>query len=271
MPAPSISWSAQTDVGRFRKNNEDAFIAIRINAEGAERLGKEGHSHVGEHDFIFAVSDGMGGACSGEFASRITVDRIIKLLPSSFKLAASGLNTGFSDVLATLCDGIHQDIVDLGKSYEECEGMGAALSLSWLTPEWLYFAHIGDSRIYHIPSDGSIQQITQDHTHAGWLYREGKLNEREARSHPRRSMLQQALGGKNQFLDPHIGAVKHEPGDAFLICSDGLVDGLWNRRMEEQVRKFRGETEPSRAQILVEEAVRTNGRDNTTALLIYVD
>ena len=106
--------------------------------------------------------------------------------------------------------------------------MGATLSLCWFKPEWMYFAHIGDSRIYHLPRQGRLTQITHDHTHVGWLRRLGRLNEREARTHPRRNALAQSLGAGNQFVDPHIGAVSFGPGDRFLICSDGLVEGLWD-------------------------------------------
>ena len=102
----------------------------------------------------------------------------------------------------------------------------------WVRPEWLYFAHIGDSRIYHLPAAGGIRQVSEDHTHVGWLQRQGKLREMQARNHPGRNGLQQVLGGKNQHLSPHFGAIGYEPGDAFLICSDGLVEGLFNSGME---------------------------------------
>ena len=63
--------------------------------------------------------------------------------------------------------------------------------------------------------DGSIRQLSQDDTHVGWLFRNGQINEREARTHPRRNVLQKALGGGNQFVDPQVGAVAYEPGDIF--------------------------------------------------------
>lgn len=147
--------------------------------------------------------------------------------------------------------------------------MGATLSLGWLTPEWLYFAHLGDSRIYYLPQEGGLRQLTHDHTYVGWLRRKGDLNERQAREHPGRNALNQALGAGHQFVDPHIGAVGHRPGDRFLICSDGVIDGLWDRQLETLLR----EPPPDRAaltpaQRLVEESVQTSGRDNTTALVI---
>lgn len=264
-----ILWSGLTHVGRFRPNNEDAFLALRLDGHEVTYLGKTGRSSLAGADFVFAVSDGMGGAKSGEFASRIAVDRITHLLPRSFRLSAAGIASDFQDVLSELFSCIHTDLINLALSYPECAGMGATLSLCWFRPEWMYFAHVGDSRIYHLPREGALAQVTHDHTHVGWLRRSGKLNEREARTHPRRSALAQALGAGNQFVEPQIGAVAYRPGDRFLVCSDGLVDGLWDRRIEQLLRTGPSlESEPAAVRMLVDEAVSESGRDNTTAVLV---
>ena len=222
-------------------------------------LGKTGDASLAGTDFVFAVSDGMGGAKSGEFASRIAVDRITKLLPRAFRLSAAGMNSGFTDVLTELFSSIHTDLLKLGSSYEECAGMGATLSLGWFTPEWMFFAHIGDSRIYYLPREGKLTQLTHDHTHVGWLRRQGKLNEREAREHPTRNALNQALGASNQFLEPHLGAVGHQPGDRFLICSgDGLVDGLWDRKRLETLLRSPRRSRP-RSALNLQRSASSNG------------
>jgi protein phosphatase len=254
-----------------RPNNEDAFLALAVDRHGVQHLGKVGEAPLGATDFVFAVSDGMGGANAGEFAIRIAVDRIPSLAARSFQVSAMGLSAGFSDLLGELFTNIHNDLLRLGYSYEECAGMGTTLSLGWLTPGWLYFAHVGDSRIYYLPRAGGLTQLTHDHTHVGWQRRTGRINEREQRTHPRRNSLQQALGAGHQIIDPHIGAVGYEPGDRFLFCSDGLIDGLWDRRIEEAIRS----PEPAVAglpvaQRLVEEAVVASGRDNTTAVVVEI-
>lgn len=269
--SPDVRWSGLTHVGRVRTNNEDVFLALAVDGHEVRYLGKTGRASLGASDFVFAVSDGMGGAKSGEFASRITVDRVTRLFPRAFRLSAAGMGMGFADVLGELINEIHADLTRLGRSYEECAGMGATLSLAWVTPEWLYFAHLGDSRIYYLPLDGTLTQVTHDHSHVGWLRRTGRINEREARTHPRRNALQQALGAGHQILEPHIGAIGHRPGDRFLICSDGLVDGLWDRRIEELLRETRtGDADANHAQVLVNEAVEASGRDNTTAVVIDI-
>jgi len=268
-PTPwPLRWSGLTHRGRVRPNNEDAFLGLAFDGYEIRHLGKFGEALLGPMDFVFAVSDGMGGAKAGEFASRIAIDRITRLMPRTFRLSAAGLASGFADVLEELIGNIHHDLLQLGNSYEECAGMGATLSLIWVTPGWLYFAHVGDSRIYYLPAAGGMQQLTHDHSHVGWLRRNGKLNERQARSHPARNSLQQALGAGHQHLDPQLGAVGWQPGDRFLICSDGLVDGLWDRRLEEMVRSPEDGTDRSIARRLVEESVENSGRDNTTAMVI---
>jgi protein phosphatase len=127
-PTPSLAtevhWSGLTHVGRIRKNNEDAFLALAVDGREVRFLGKTGQAPLDGSDFVFAVSDGMGGAKSGEFASRIAVDRITRLFPRAFRLGATGMGTGFADVLTELITSIHNDLIKLSYSYEECAGMG---------------------------------------------------------------------------------------------------------------------------------------------------
>ena len=163
-PPARLHWSALTDRGRFRANNEDAFLALAFDGHEVRYLGKTGQASLAGADYVFAVSDGMGGAKSGEFASRIAVDRITRLLPRAFRMSAAGLASGFNDVLTELFLSIHADLLKLGSSYDECSGMGATLSLGWFTPEWMYFAHLGDSRIYYLPHSGGLTQLTHDHS-----------------------------------------------------------------------------------------------------------
>jgi len=273
VPASTLlKWSGCTDRGRFRPNNEDAFLGLRFDAHEVHHLGKIGEARTADMDFAFAVSDGMGGAMAGEYASRIAVEKITTLLPRTFQHSAVGLKTGFEDVLTELFDQIHRALVFVGGSYEECAGMEATLSLCWFTPGWMYFGHIGDSRIYYLPVGADkIKQLSHDDTHVGWLFRTGQINEREARSHPRRNVLQKALGGSNQFVDPQVGAVGYEPGDMFLICSDGLVDGLYDHSLVDILRSGdSAESHSTLAQRLVKAALDNGSRDNTTALVIHV-
>ena len=275
--APSIQWSGCSDIGKVRKNNEDAFLGLQFDAREVFRLGKFGEASLEKNDFAFAVCDGMGGALAGEYASNIAVEKITTLLPRAFQQSASGLNAGFSDVLAELYSQIHRALVYLGSSYEECQGMQTTMSLCWFTPGWMYFGHIGDSRIYHLPKlKKEARQLTHDDTHVGWLLRTGQINEREARNHPRRNVLQRALGGTNQFVDPQVGAVAYQRGDIFLVCTDGLTDGLYDHHLSETLRqkpttgKGTKGNKGGPARDLVAASLALSGRDNTTALVIEV-
>jgi protein phosphatase len=266
--ASSLKWFGWTDRGKVRPHNEDSFVALQFDANEVRRLGKTGEASTQHNDFAFAVSDGMGGAMAGEFASRIAVEKITTLLPRSYKLSAQGMAAGIDDVLGELFDQIHKGLVYVGNSYEECRGMETTLSLCWFTPGWMYFGHVGDSRIYFLSGrDQAIKQLSQDDTHVAWLLRNGHIKEWEARTHPRRNVLQKSLGGGNQFVDPQVGAVAYEPGDMFLLCTDGLTEGLHGDHLVDLMRS----SEPSdsnRAQRLVELSVHNDGRDNTTALIV---
>ena len=266
-----LQWSGRTDRGKVRPNNEDAFLGLQFDAREVQHLGRIGEASTGKTDFAFAVSDGMGGAKAGEYASRIAVEKITKLLPRSFHQSAAGMAPGFGDVLTELFTQVHRALVYLGESYDKCRGMEATLSMCWFTPGWMYFGHVGDSRIYYLSKrDGGIKQLSEDDTHVGWLFRKGQLNEREARAHPRRNVLQKALGGGNQFVDPQVGAVAYEPGDIFLLCTDGLTEGLYNHQLVELLRAPESAAPGTDvAHRLVDAALANDGRDNTTALLIH--
>jgi protein phosphatase len=210
----------------------------------------------------------MGGAQAGEFASQVTVDKILHLLPQSFRQNATGIEAGFIETLEELFGEIDFALKHLGGSYpEECLGMGATLSLCWLTDEWLYFGHIGDSRIYYLDrATGKLRQISHDHTHIGWLRRNGKISEHEARRHPRRTALQKALGADYQYVDPQVGSVYLQPGDQFLLCTDGLTEGLYDSQIAERLLTPSPSHPP--AQRLVHAALECSARDNITAMVI---
>lgn len=265
-----LRWFGLTDRGRVRQNNEDSFLCLRFDAREVQYLGKIGEASTESADLLFAVSDGMGGARAGEFASRIAVDKITRLLPKSFKHSAQGISAGVEDVLTELYEEIHRALSYLSWGDPDCAGMGATLSLAWFAPGWMYFAHIGDSRIYYLPAAGGIKQLTEDDTYVGWMFRHGKISEREARQHPARTSLQKALGAGHQFVTPQVGAVACEPGDRFLLCTDGVVDGLFDSQLHEVLSLPEPGADANPAQRLVSAAIERSGRDNTTALVVEV-
>ncbi|HEV7401980.1 MAG TPA: protein phosphatase 2C domain-containing protein [Chthoniobacteraceae bacterium] len=268
--AAGLRWFGVTDRGKVRKNNEDAFLGVQFDAREFHYLGKHGEASLGHHDYAFAVSDGIGGNRAGEFASRVAVEKITRLLPKSYQQSAKGMEAGFADVLSEVYDQIHKAINFFGLD-EETRGMGATLSLGWFTPGWMYWAHIGDSRIYYLPAEGGLRQLSHDDTHVGWLYRNAKISEHQARTHPARNQLQRALGAGHQFVDPQVGSVSCGKGDLFLICSDGVTDGLYDEQILEILRSPAGmQIEPNPALRLVKESLERSGRDNTTAVVVEI-
>jgi protein phosphatase len=271
-PPVSLKWSGWTDRGKVRPHNEDAFLGLQFNDREVYRLGKIGEAPMAKMHYAFAVSDGMGGAKAGEFASQIAVEKITTLLPPLFLRTGGPRKDRFADALEKLFQQIHRALVYVGGSYDECVGMETTLSLCCFISGWMYFAHVGDSRIYHLPARGKkLEQLTQDDTHVGWMLRNRQISEFEARIHPRRNVLQKALGGGNQFVDPQIGALPCRAGDSFLLCTDGLVEGLHNDLLVEYLRsrEFSGAgAQPAR--LLVNAAAANDGGDNITALVIHL-
>src|SRR5439155_6062977 len=104
----------------------------------------------------------MGGEHSGQFASRIAVEKITRLLPAAFRAGVQGISAGFEDILTELFHRIHARLTYFGQSYADCAGMGATLSLCWLTPDRLFFGHIGDSRLYYLPGEVDLIQVSHD-------------------------------------------------------------------------------------------------------------
>jgi protein phosphatase len=263
-----LKWSGKTDRGKVRKNNEDAFVALRLTELEVQLLGKIGESPLRSDPFVFAVSDGMGGAMAGEYASRIAIDKITRLLPRWQAMPQTDYTQQLPQRLTGLFTEIHRALRYLGLSYEECRGMEATLSLGMFVGERFFFAHIGDSRIYHLRKlGGELRQLTEDDTHVGWLLRQGHINEREARSHPRRHILQKALGGNNQFVSPQVGSVHCSEGDRFLFCTDGVTEELYDRDMAELLLRVPRPDENT-AESLVESVLERGARDNTTALVV---
>ncbi len=260
----SVSWAAATDTGRFRKDNEDAFILFTCGQGELVLLGKSGEGALDERDYVFAVSDGMGGANLGERASRMVVEELKILVPRAYQAGVSGFRPDYLGVLGQAIDRTHAKIQVEAQAYSESSGMGATLTLVWLNSTALHFAHIGDSRLYYL-HEGQCRQLSHDHTRPGQMQRDGRINERQAKNHPQRNILHQALGAGNRAVEPQLGTVLIHPGDRFLLCSDGLTDGLWDRRLGQLIAQ-----DKDCGGILADmmrESLFQSARDNTTAIV----
>jgi len=275
----AVRWSAMTHSGSFRSNNEDRFLAMLIDQRGVRYLGKDGQSNTRDADMLFAVADGMGGERSGELAGKIAIDNITKILPRAYLMTEQHIEESAPHILKGLFAAIHEELVTLGQWDSMCTNMGATLTLAWLHRSTVMYAHIGDTRLYHFRSSPDptvmgqsrlcMSQLSEDHTYVGWLRRTGKLNEREARSHPRKNVLSKALGAGNQFAEPQCGTFELKQNEKLVLCTDGITDGLWDRAVSDLVLEPESSmSDLTPAQRLVLTAVAESGKDNATAIVI---
>jgi len=275
----AVRWSAMTHSGSFRSNHEDRFLAMLIDQRGVRYLGKDGQSNTRDADMLFAVADGMGGERSGELAGKIAIDNITKILPRAYLMTEQHIEESAPHILKGLFAAIHEELVTLGQWDSMCTNMGATLTLAWLHRSTVMYAHIGDTRLYHFRSSPDptvmgqsrlcMSQLSEDHTYVGWLRRTGKLNEREARSHPRKNVLSKALGAGNQFAEPQCGTFELKQNEKLVLCTDGITDGLWDRAVSDLVLEPESSmSDLTPAQRLVLTAVAESGKDNATAIVI---
>ncbi len=263
----TLEWCGLTRDGRRRPGNQDSlsvFSSAMGWADSAELCGKKS---IDGNGLIFAVSDGMGGPAAGEVASSLVVRELRRFLP-----AMMGDFSGATDpeaLLEAAVKSLNDYITRVGNRDPKLCGMGATVVCGLFHRTRVTFAHVGDSRFYQYRS-GVLTQLTYDHTYVGAQFRAGKLNEREARMHPRKNVLQQAVGGGCQFVHPQVASASIEPGDWFLICSDGVIDGLWNKNIAECFTDAEksGQSAEEVAKRLLDWATGEAGGDDTTLFVL---
>ncbi len=261
----SIHWSALTENGSRKPENEDSLIVFASGKSGAEILPKNGSRSLQDQDLVFAISDGMGGGNAGRIASALILKQMAEIIPQTFKAAATGFFPDSLNHLREALRKVHQQINSAADCAEK-KGMAATLAIAWFTPENLYLANVGDSRIYR-SRNGLLEQLSCDHTYAWGQWKRGEISEYEYRSHSRRAALYEIVGGGHAKVNPHLAAISYEPGDHFLICSDGLIDGLWERHLSEALAVCDNNLETT-TQNLLKRAIDNAGKDDTSLIVI---
>ena len=227
--------AGQTDTGRRRRQNEDAFVC---------------------EPPLFAVADGMGGAQAGELASRLAAAAI-----EEGALAIQG-----EESVAGIVRTANARIFEHSVRDPTAAGMGTTATVAFVDEEaeTAAIAHVGDSRAYRY-RDGALEQLTTDHSLVGELVRTGRLTEAEAAVHPHRSVITRALGTEAD-VEVDTRTIDLRAGDLVLICSDGLTAMV---RDEEIVRLLEqtGADPHAAAEALVAAANRAGGEDNVTVVL----
>jgi PPM family protein phosphatase len=233
----AVDFVQLSDTGRERRTNEDNAFAQAP---------------------LFAVADGMGGARGGEVASGIVVETLNGGMPDGVPPEA-----GLAELTREANHRIHQQAT----SDAERSGMGTTLTAAYVGDGEVSFAHVGDSRAYRF-RDGKLEQLTEDHSLVGELVRRGKLTPQQAEEHPQRSVITRALGpeGSVQVDSFSVGA---QPGDVFLLCSDGLTSMVPVDTMDDILRE--ADSLDAAAHRLIDAANENGGRDNITVVLFRIE
>ncbi len=239
-----ITWFGMTDRGMIRERNEDGFSILDL----------------GEKT-LFMVADGMGGHDAGDVASRVALETVCKMvreieiqdqnddLLKFVELAVQQANTAVQEE-ATLrgCD------------------MGTTLSMAFVADDVAYIASVGDSRVYWI-ENGTVTQITQDHSLVAKLVEAGKLAKDEARGHPKANVLYRAIGNTGAVTVDTF-RIPLQEGGTLMLCSDGL----WGEVTDEDIQRICTQEEEARAASsrLVQMANENGGKDNITIVVVKV-
>jgi len=260
-------WSYRSHSGSRKPRNDDSVVAFASGLSGAESLPEAGSRNLSDCDLVFAVSDGMGGGNAGDLASSLLLQKMSEMIPETFKAAAGGFFPDSLEHLEATLRAVHEKVNEAAASCEEQKGMSATVALAWFTPENLYLANVGDSRIY-VCRNGELTQLSKDHTLAWDQWKRGEIGEMQYRNHPRRSALYEVIGGGHPRMRPHLAAIPYQPGDKFLICSDGLVDGLTEQNI---FNALGADLDPAATvERMLERALRSAGTDDTTLIVIHL-
>jgi protein phosphatase len=240
-----------SDIGCQRENNEDQLAYWEPAAD--EDFARKGRLAI--------VADGMGGHEGGQEASRIAVDSIREVFAE----------TPEADVQSLLLAGFqiaHERILSYAAAHPELHGMGTTATAIVLLDNQLYYAHVGDSRLYLV-RDSTISRLTHDHSYVGRLVENGVISAEEAETHPQRHILTAALGAGTEIspeTPQHPIALQH--GDALVLCTDGLWSLLSDHEIQGIVTS-NGPAEASRA--LIKLAKDRGGPDNITVQVLRLD
>ncbi len=264
--ASILHWASVTHSGSRKPRNDDSLIAFASDPSGAMMLDPAGRHSLENHDLVFAVSDGMGGGNAGDLASSLLLQKMTEIIPETFKIAASGFFPDYLEHLTDAIRSVHEHINE-SAACDKTRGMAATLALAWFTPENLYIANAGDSRIY-LSRGGVLEQISRDHTAAWGQWKRGEISEIQYRTHPRRAALYEVIGNGHANVCPHFAAIPYQPGDRYLICSDGLIDGLWERHIGNALAAPVSPEETTHT--LLKRALDNSGVDDTSLIVIHI-
>src|ERR1700689_966337 len=247
---PGVEVASLTDVGCQRENNEDSYLYWEPSDD--EEFRRKGRLAV--------IADGMGGHEGGQEASRLAVETVREVYDQ-----ASG-----DDPKAPLVESLsaaHARIQNYAERHPAFQGMGTTCTALVLRGRRLYFAHVGDSRLYLVRG-ARILRLTRDHSYVGRLVESGIVRAEDAEKHPQRHILTAALGaGRELAVDGADQGLALQEGDDLFLCTDGLWSVISEQELETTVTAH-APLESCAA--LVKLARQRGGPDNITLQVLRV-
>jgi len=246
---PGIELASLTDIGCQRQNNEDNYSYWEpANEEAFRQKGR-----------LVIVADGMGGYEGGQEASRIAIQVIEEAYANHEGDTQSSLMAGFYAA--------HERILQEAIKHPELHGMGTTCTAITLLERNLYYAHVGDSRLYMV-RNGSISRLSRDDSYVSRLVENGVISFEEAEHHPQRHILTAALGAGQEVAPDHPAQpITLKNGDILVLCTDGL----WSMVPDEELQHSVHTKNPSEAcRDLVQLAKARGGPDNITLQIVRI-
>jgi serine/threonine protein phosphatase PrpC len=247
---PRVKFVARSEIGHARENNEDKFDFYEPDEEPL----------LAARGSVYLVCDGMGGHNAGQIASELAAKQF---LHAYYHLGGTAQEAARQAILQA-----HHYIAEMASKIPSRYGMGTTLTALILKQDEGILAHVGDSRCYRL-REGVFEQLSRDHTLVAHLVEQGILTPEQARYHPQRNVIRQAVGvaDPSEPLEPDIETFALQVGDLYLLCSDGLTDMVDDAEIEAILHN----EPPTRAAWrLVDRALANGGRDNITIVLVRI-
>ncbi len=247
---------------------------MKIRSAGATHVGKvrnTNEDHLGVFDdlTLYVVADGMGGHAAGEVASQMAVEIFYSAFQAALadRTEPNGTETDPGQRVVRAIEQANERIFSAGRDDQMLSGMGTTVAALWIDGRTAYVGHVGDSRVYRFRG-GVLDQLTSDHSLINDYLARGIMTPDEAASHPMKHVLIRALGtGPAVMVD--LLALDLEPGDLFLLCSDGLSNVVPRSELASTLQAP-GIDVGLRCQSLIDTANRHGGLDNITAVLVEI-
>lgn len=231
-----------TDIGRKRKLNQDFVYSS--------------DEPVGNLKNVYIVADGMGGHQAGDYASKCTVETMVREIKGCFEQSPIRI---LSRAIRIANDQVRRK----AREDESLYGMGTTVVAATVLGKYLQVANVGDSRLYIINEE--VRQITRDHSLVEEMVRMGGLDREAARNHPDKNIITRAIGARDT-IEIDFFHEELKSGDLILMCSDGLTNMLEDEEIG-RILKTPGTIE-ERAERLIDAANQNGGRDNIAVILI---